>query len=65
MALLPSYSEVPADYPATLLYEFRAASLLTQLALWAILGVALGELLYRLQRRAAVEITDPRPAVLT
>ena len=41
MALLPSYSEVPADYPATLLYEFRAASLLTQLALWATLGVAL------------------------
>ena len=65
MALLPSYSEVPPDYPATLLYEFRAASLLTQLALWAILGVALGELLYRLQPRAAVEITDPRPAVLT
>jgi predicted cobalt transporter CbtA len=59
MALLPSYSEVPAGYPATLLYEFRAASLLTQLALWAILGVALGELLYRLQPRVRVEITDP------
>jgi predicted cobalt transporter CbtA len=59
MALLPSYSEVPADYPATLLYEFRAASLLTQLALWATLGVVLGELLQRLQRRARVEITDP------
>jgi len=59
MALLPSYSEVPADYPATLLYEFRAASLLIQLALWATLGVVLGELLHRLQRRAGVEITDP------
>jgi predicted cobalt transporter CbtA len=59
MALLPSYSEVPADYPATLLYEFRAASLLTQLALWATLGVALGELLHRLRPRAGVEITDP------
>jgi predicted cobalt transporter CbtA len=59
MALLPSYSEVPADYPAILLYEFRAASLLTQVALWATLGVALGELLHRLQPRADVEITDP------
>jgi predicted cobalt transporter CbtA len=59
MALLPSYSEVPADYPATLLFEFRAASLLIQLALWATLGVVLGELLHRLQRRAGVEITDP------
>jgi predicted cobalt transporter CbtA len=59
MALLPSYSEVPGDYPATLLYEFRAASLLTQLALWATLGLVLGELLHRLQPRAGVEITGP------
>jgi predicted cobalt transporter CbtA len=51
VALLPSYSEVPADFPATVLYEFRAASLITQLALWAMIGLALGELLHRLQRR--------------
>ena len=56
MALLPSYSEVPADFPATVLYEFRGASLLTQLALWATLGVVLGELLYRLQRRTGVHV---------
>lgn len=59
MALLPSYSEVPASFPATVLYEFRGASLLTQLALWASLGVALGELLYRLQRRSGVEVLEP------
>jgi predicted cobalt transporter CbtA len=59
MALLPSYSEVPADYPATLLYEFRAASLLTQLALWATLGLVLGELLHRLQRRTGAQIREP------
>jgi predicted cobalt transporter CbtA len=59
MALLPGYSEVPGDYPATLLYEFRGASLLTQLALWATLGLVLGELLHRLQPRAGVAITDP------
>ncbi len=59
MALLPSYSEVPADFPATVLYEFRAASLLTQLALWATLGVVLGELLHRLQRRTGVQVAEP------
>jgi Probable cobalt transporter subunit (CbtA) len=58
MALLPSYSEVPAGFPATVLYEFRGASLLTQLALWATLGVALGELLYRLQRRSGVQVLE-------
>jgi predicted cobalt transporter CbtA len=58
IALLPSYSEVPADFPATVLYEFRVASLVTQLALWATLGVTLGELLYRLQRRTAPRITE-------
>lgn len=59
LALLPGYSEVPADFPATLLYQFRVASLVTQLALWATLGVALGELLYRLQRRTGVQIPEP------
>ncbi len=59
LALLPSYSEVPADFSATVLYEFRAASLLTQLSLWATLGLALGELLYRLQPRTGVEAAQP------
>jgi len=59
IALLPSYSEVPADFPATVLYEFRVASLVTQLALWATLGVTLGELLYRLQRRTNLPVTEP------
>lgn len=59
VALLPSYSEVPADFPATVLYEFRAASLIIQLTLWATLGVALGELLHRLQRRTGLDVTRP------
>jgi predicted cobalt transporter CbtA len=59
VALLPSYSEVPVDFPATVLYEFRAASLITQLTLWATLGVVLGELLYRLQRRTDLGVTEP------
>ena len=59
MALLPHYSEVPVDFPATVLYEFRAACLITQLALWATLGVALGELLHRLPRRTDLGVTEP------
>jgi predicted cobalt transporter CbtA len=62
IALLPSYSEVPADFPATVLYEFRVASLVTQLALWATLGVTLGELLYRRQRRVHPQLTAPEYA---
>jgi predicted cobalt transporter CbtA len=60
VALLPSYSEVPTDFPATVLYEFRAASLIIQLALWATLGAVLGELLlHRLQRRTTPHVADP------
>ena len=52
VGLLPRYDEVPAGYPATLLYRFRAGSLLTSLALWLALGIALAELVSRLARRA-------------
>jgi predicted cobalt transporter CbtA len=58
IALLPTYSEVPADFPAAVLYQFRMASLATQLILWASLGVTLGELLHRLQRRTEPRISD-------
>ena len=58
VALLPSYSEVPAGFPATVLYEFRAASLIIQLVLWAALGLALGELLHRLQRRTDLGVIE-------
>ena len=59
IALLPSYSEVPADFPAAVLYQFRVASLATQLILWATLGLTLAELLYRLQRRTEPRISEP------
>ena len=48
VALLPVVDEVPADFPATVLYAFRMASLATQLALWSVLGVVLAELVHRL-----------------
>jgi len=53
LVLLPGYEEVPAGYPAGLLFRFRMASLLTQATLWAVLGVALAELTGRLLPRGA------------
>lgn len=46
--LLPGYDEVPAGFPATVLYDFRIASLLTQLTLWSVLGVVLATFVGRL-----------------
>lgn len=40
--LLPTVDEVPADFPATLLWNFRVASIATQLLLWATIGIAFG-----------------------
>jgi predicted cobalt transporter CbtA len=62
IALLPTYNEVPADFPATVLYQFRIASLITQLALWGSIAVILGELLHRLQRRSDLEVIEPEYA---
>jgi predicted cobalt transporter CbtA len=36
---LPTYNEIPASFPATTLYEFRAASVGTQLLMWASIGL--------------------------
>ena len=63
MALLPHYNEVPSDFPATVLYEFRRASFLTQFTLWTVLGVVLAEFVGRLARRqpsVARELADVR-----
>ena len=53
VALLPQADEVPPGFPAALLYDFRMGSLLTQVSLWAVLGVVLAELTARLFRRPA------------
>lgn len=50
MALLPHQNEVPDTFPASVLYDFRRASFLTQLTLWAVLGSVLAELVGRLSR---------------
>lgn len=47
---LPSINETPADFPATVLYEFRLASLGGQLVLWCVLGLVFGALVDLHQR---------------
>ena len=39
---LPTVNETPADFPATVLYQFRVASLGSQAVLWATLGLLFG-----------------------
>jgi hypothetical protein len=51
-ALLPSFREVPDDFPAQTLWDFRLASLGTQVVLWATIGVAFAALLQRATNRA-------------
>lgn len=42
--LLPTINEVPDAFPATVLWNFRIASLGTQLVLWATIGLLFGAL---------------------
>jgi len=51
MAILPRVNEVGPHFPATTLWEFRAGSLLVQLALWATLGLLYGALTDHAGRR--------------
>jgi len=52
MVLLPSVDEVPSDFPASLLWRFRLASLAVQTAMWATLGLTFGALTERAWRRS-------------
>jgi predicted cobalt transporter CbtA len=58
VALMPAINEVPAGFPATLLFNFRIASFATQLTLWGVLGVALAELGHRLVRSRQPEARE-------
>ena len=51
--ILPGTDEVPAGFPPALLWNFRLASLGTQLVLWTSLGLAYAVLLERLGARRA------------
>lgn len=54
--LLPTVNEVPDGFPATLLWEFRLASLGTQLVFWAAFGVLFGWASDRASRPATVPV---------
>jgi predicted cobalt transporter CbtA len=51
--LFPRIDEVPAEFPATLLWRFRVATLETQVVLWATLGLLFGWLTERKMARAS------------
>jgi len=40
--VLPSFDEVPAEFPATVLWQFRIASIGAQLLMWTTIGLAFG-----------------------
>ncbi|MET8230663.1 CbtA family protein [Micromonospora sp. NPDC005298] len=50
--VMPSFQEVPADFPATLLWDFRLASLGTQVVLWTGTGLLFAALMQHRHRRA-------------
>ncbi|HET9255070.1 MAG TPA: CbtA family protein [Pseudonocardiaceae bacterium] len=51
--LFPTINEVPEGFPATVLWNFRIASLGTQLVIWATIGLLFGPLVYRRLESAA------------
>lgn len=64
-AFLPTINEVPKDFPATLIWQFRLASLAIQITLWATFGLLFGHLAERLlvpapARAAAPAGVEPR-----
>ncbi|KAB1150007.1 CbtA family protein [Streptomyces luteolifulvus] len=67
-AFLPSYNEVPKDFPATLLWQFRLAALAVQVTLWTVFGLVFGVLAERAlaPRTAAAgeEAAHPRAAAV-
>lgn len=50
--VMPGVNEVPAGFPATVLWRFRLASLGTQLVLWSALGLVFGALTERHEARS-------------
>src|SRR6266540_2857155 len=58
--VLPRIDEVAGDFPATVLWRFRLASVGTQLVLWTTFGLLFGALTERsLRRRAAAAHVVP------
>jgi len=56
--LLPAIDEVPPDFPASLLWNFRITSLGTQAVLWTTLGLGFGALLAPRTARRETPVTS-------
>ncbi|MFI1962832.1 CbtA family protein [Streptomyces pathocidini] len=68
LALLPSFDEVPRDFPAVVLWRFRLASVGIQALLWASFGLVFGDFAERVLRPRAVARPVPEekaPAAVT
>ena len=50
-AMLPRINEVPSDFPAVVLWNFRIASIGMQALLWSVIGVGFGALAKRVIQR--------------
>ncbi|MFG2293359.1 CbtA family protein [Streptomyces sp. NPDC048603] len=60
---LPGIDEVPSDFPATLIWQFRLVSLAIQATLWATFGLVFGALAERLLVPAAASREAVKEAV--
>ncbi|WP_051180607.1 CbtA family protein [Caballeronia insecticola] len=60
LALLPDIDEVPAEFPATLLWKFRVASIGMQAIIWTVVGAAFGPVAERVALPGAARV---RPAI--
>ncbi|HKT95173.1 MAG TPA: CbtA family protein [Paraburkholderia sp.] len=54
-AALPDINEVPAAFPAVLLWKFRTVAIGMQAMLWGVIGLLFGALVERLERASARE----------
>lgn len=60
---LPNIDEVPSEFPAALLWQFRIVALGMQAILWATIGLLFGELTERAQRQARPATPFPHQGV--
>ena len=58
--LMPGVNEVPEGFPATVLWQFRVASLGAQAIMWATLGLAFGALTERAGSRSGLRVGSGR-----
>lgn len=66
--VMPGIDEVPAGFPASVLWNFRLASVATQVVLWGAIGLCFGGLTDRAERArqpTAVAGTSRQPAAIT